>query len=194
MIGVIAFCFVLNSVVGYSGLFCSGGPAPNVITDSLSFSKPLDAAVNALLALQIAWCVAFWRLCARQAFAATHAAVSTFPQVSFVVLQVLEEYTPDKIKKAPKLQYVPRVAVLLLICGLGGALSNVSAILALFGGASNACVTFVLPIVFNMSMFRNWQWRSWRTALNLSILAASTAAAILATLFAAIDLFENSGE
>ena len=53
--GVIFVCFVLNSSIGYAGLFCSPpGGVPNVITDDLTFSNPLDAFVNLLLAGQIA--------------------------------------------------------------------------------------------------------------------------------------------
>ena len=107
------------------------------------------------------------------------------------MLQVLDEHTPDSVRQRPKLRYIPRVAVLVLICGLGGAISNVGAILALFGGMANACVTFVLPVVFHMMLFNDWKWLSKQAALHIAIIVFSSVAALLATLGALEDLLRG---
>ena len=76
-----------------------------------------------------------------------------------------------------------------LICGVGGAVTNVGAILALFGGIANACVTFVLPIIYWMMMFRaQWHWKSRQTALHCGIVIFSSIAAVLSTVSAAEEL------
>ena len=182
-LGTIFFTLLLNASVGYIGLLCSPPDEhPDLITNQLHLNDPLAALALILIMLHVA---------------------CTFPQVAFVLLQIVNEWTcallsyacggrnHASLRQRTCLLSI-RVAVVLMLCAAGGIIANVGALLALFGGLANAAVTFILPIVFHMSLFRSKiQWWSIATLLQVLIILAATVAGSLATYSAARDLLSS---
>jgi amino acid permease len=166
---VILGCLMLNSLVGYVGLFCGANPPPDLVTDSLSFSEPVHAVAIVLLMAQIA---------------------CTFPQVMFVVLQILDERLPEKLRSQRRVHLASRFLVIVATCVAGGVSDNVGALVALFGGLANAVVTFVLPVIFHEVYFFDASAPrvSLKRVANGILVVVAAVAAILATLGAINDL------
>lgn len=167
----IALLLSLNSSIGYVGVYCS--KPTNVITDGL---RPHESWVDAIIVISM-----------------TIQVLSTFPPVSFVMLQSMDSFLPSFVVNRRPIQVGFRIVLLWAICLMGGYVDNVGALVALFGGLANAAVTFVLPCVFFLMNFYpqgplKHLYTTGQGALISVILVLAATGGILATIVAIQDL------
>ena len=122
---------------------------------------------------------------------------ATFAQVSFVVLTSLP---PAPAGAATHLHLpsfvvrtVYRCSIAFLMDLLGGSIEKLAALLALAGGAANATITFILPSLFYL--VHRWSSISRpRLCVTVTVIVAAAFAAVIATVFAAQDLWASGGD